>query len=64
MSRLQSTGPDEAPSTHVSPPHRRTRPSAVEAIVGWSAGTASLSQPVAQCPTTHAYRIRLGGEDW
>jgi len=37
MSRLQSTGPDEAPSTHVSPPHRRTRPPAVEAIAGWSA---------------------------
>ena len=37
MSRLQSTVRDEAPSTHVSPPHRRTRRPAVEAIAGWSA---------------------------
>jgi len=37
MSRLQSTVPHEAPSTHPSPPHRRTRPPAVEAIAGWSA---------------------------
>ncbi len=37
MSRLQSTVPHEAPSTHPSPPHRRPRPPAVEAIAGWSA---------------------------
>ncbi|HXW46207.1 MAG TPA: MMPL family transporter [Streptosporangiaceae bacterium] len=37
MSRLQSTVPHEVPSTHVTPPHRRTRPPAVEAIAGWSA---------------------------
>ena len=35
--RLQSTVRDTAPSTHVSPPHRRARPPAVEAIAGWSA---------------------------
>ena len=29
--------PDKAPSTQISPPHRRTRPPAVEAIAGWSA---------------------------
>ena len=37
MSRQQSTVRDEAPSPHVGPPHRRTRPPAVEAIAGWSA---------------------------
>ena len=37
MSRLQSTVRDTAPSTHVSPPHRRTRRPAVETIAGWSA---------------------------
>jgi putative drug exporter of the RND superfamily len=37
MSRLQSTVRDTPPSTHVSPPHRRTRRPAVEAIAGWSA---------------------------
>ncbi|MGH3285662.1 MAG: MMPL family transporter, partial [Streptosporangiaceae bacterium] len=37
MSRQQSTVRDECPSAHVSPPHRRTRRPAVEAIAGWSA---------------------------
>jgi putative drug exporter of the RND superfamily len=37
MSRLQNAVRDEAPSTRVSPPHRRTRRPAVEAIAGWSA---------------------------
>jgi putative drug exporter of the RND superfamily len=37
MSRLQSTVRYEAPSVHVSPPHRRARRPAVEAIAGWSA---------------------------
>ena len=37
MSRLKNTVRHEAPSTHASPPHRRTRRPAVEAIAGWSA---------------------------
>lgn len=37
MSRLQSAARHEAPSTHISPPHRRARPPTVEAIAGWSA---------------------------
>jgi putative drug exporter of the RND superfamily len=37
MGRLQSAVRYEAPSTPISPPHRRARPPAVEAIAGWSA---------------------------
>jgi putative drug exporter of the RND superfamily len=37
MSRLQSAARYEAPPSQVSPPHRRARPPAVEAVAGWSA---------------------------
>jgi putative drug exporter of the RND superfamily len=37
MGRLQSAARYEAPSTPISPPQRRARPPAVEAIAGWSA---------------------------